>query len=144
MGKDTATLKKSKKVLIFFAILVYVAAIFYAKFLQNGIPGNVNPHYNWIPFFIQYSAAVRLLLFNALVFVPYGLLIAYIGKNKLWFFAVGLLVCFCMELLQPLAHTGIFEITTVIANLIGMVAGYFVFTFIAGLVKKKSIEKDAA
>jgi glycopeptide antibiotics resistance protein len=145
MGSDNATMKMSRKLLIFFALLLYVAAILYAKFLRPGIAPHEDASFNWIPFAIEYNSnAVTSLLLNALVFVPYGLLIAYIGKRALYFFGAGLVACFAIEFLQTVFHAGVFDITTIIADLIGMVAGYYVFRLVAGIICKGKTKKEAA
>ncbi len=145
MGNNTGAMKMSRKLLLLFALLLYVVVILYLKFFQSGLSGYVNPHYNWIPFSMYYTPqTVWFLLFNALVFVPYGLLAGYVKKNTLWFFSVGLSTCFIIELLQPLTRTGVFDLTTVIVNLIGMAAGYYAYKLIAGLIHKGKAKREAA
>lgn len=145
MENDPGTLKMSRKILIFFALLLYAAVILYAKFFRYDISISEYASFNWVPFAIEYDGiSVRSLLINAAVFVPYGLLIGYLRKNAPWFFIAGFLVCFTIEFLQPLFHAGVCDMTTVAADLIGITAGYFVYRLIAGLVHRGKGKHTAA
>lgn len=145
MGENTVTFKMSRKRLILIVLIVYAAVIVYLKFFRPGAVGFEYPMYNWIPFMDMYNIhGVTSLLYNAAAFIPFGVLIGFVKKNAIWYMIGGLVSGFLLELLQIVCKTGVFDMTSVVANLIGMAAGYFVFRFIADLVKNKKTEKEAA
>lgn len=145
MEKETVSLKRSKKLLILFVLLLYAVIILYLKFLRPGAYGLEDPAYNWIPFMDVYNFhGITSLLYNVAAFIPYGILIGLVKKNEIWFFIGGLVAGFLIELLQVVFKTGVFDMTSVVANLIGMAAGYFVYRLIADMFTKNKTEKKAA
>lgn len=77
---------------------------------------------------------------NILLFVPYGILIPLILKNRVILIDViytGFILSFCFELFQLLTRTGQFDIDDVILNTLGAITGYLIFMLFRYLLEKK-------
>lgn len=138
---ETITLKVSKRLLFWIIFAVYISAIIYAKFLRYDVYIS-DSTYNWMPFAHDFSQQAMLsLALNALILLPLGVFIAYVKKPIL--FAAGICACLFIELLQPLFKAGIFDITTVIAEVIGILAGYYIYKLLSLLVLKNRALRHA-
>jgi glycopeptide antibiotics resistance protein len=85
-----------------------------------------------------WRVAMRNLLGNIVVLVPFGFLITILYQNIKWkkVLLIGLSIGTSLELLQVIFKSGIFDIDDIILNFLGVVLGYLLFIFIYGVFKK--------
>jgi glycopeptide antibiotics resistance protein len=85
-----------------------------------------------------WRVAMRNLLSNIVVLVPFGFLITILYQNIKWkkVLLIGLSVGASLELLQVIFKSGIFDIDDIILNFLGVVLGYLLFIFIYRVFKK--------
>jgi len=110
---------------------------------------NFNGSFN-IDFFSSYVNAwnkwsiseLQLIIFNMLMFTPFGFLLPLFWKKaekfKVTFFmSIGLTIC--IEIVQLLTGTGIFELDDLIHNCIGSLFGYFCIMAILSITREKRV-----
>jgi glycopeptide antibiotics resistance protein len=85
-----------------------------------------------------WRVAMRNLLGNIILFIPFGFLLAFGHQIIKWkkVLLIGLFVGVSLELLQVICKSGIFDIDDIILNFLGVVLGYLLFIFIYGVFKK--------
>lgn len=77
---------------------------------------------------------------NILLFVPYGILLPIIFRNRVILFDIfytGLILSSCFELFQFITHTGQFDIDDVILNTLGGIIGYLLLMLFRNLMEIK-------
>lgn len=85
-----------------------------------------------------WKIAIRNLLGNIIVLIPFGFLFATLYQKIKWgrVLLIGLFTGIILELLQVIFKSGILDIDDVILNSLGVIIGYLLFIFIYGLFKK--------
>lgn len=85
-----------------------------------------------------WRVAMRNLLGNIVLFIPFGFLLAFGYQTIKWrkVLLIGLSIGTSLELLQVIFKSGIFDIDDIILNFLGVVLGYLLFIFIYGVFKK--------
>jgi len=135
------TFKVSRRLLFWIVFALYVFAIIYIKFFRYDVYIS-DSTYNWIPLARDFThQAIFSLIVNALFLLPYGVLVSHVKKPIL--FGVGIAICLIIELLQPLFKAGIFDITTVIAEIIGVLLGYYIYKLLSLLALKNRVLRHA-
>ena len=102
---------------------------------------------NWIPFdFVKngYKELLEQFVWNIIMFVPYGILLPAVIKDKFnrWLLILGttFIASFLIEFLQYLSGRNT-DINDIIANVMGGVTGYALFSIYLFLKNKKTTHK---
>lgn len=84
------------------------------------------------------GVAIRNLLGNIVVLIPFGFLLASVYQKIKWgrILLAGLLVGIILELLQAIFRSGILDIDDIILNSLGVVMGYLLFELYKNVFKK--------
>lgn len=140
--------EKLKKISFIILLVLYLIMIFNLTIF--GRVGNAGIRYNLVPFktildyFIRFNqfdlkVIVINILGNIMVFMPLQYFLQRIGNFKKFkfVFLIDFLFIFCIELLQLITQTGIFDIDDILLNLFGMFLVYFGMSFL----NKNKIEK---
>ena len=93
---------------------------------------------------ITYNIDTKLeLIFNIFLLSPIGFFISLYDDRVRWKNAacLGMLVSLVIEICQFLTRRGIFELTDLIENTIGVVLGYIFLKFVLECVDKLKIRK---
>jgi len=74
---------------------------------------------------------------NIALFVPIGFLVPFVYRKMTWKKSIALAVAvpLAIEGMQVAFHAGIFDVDDVMLNALGIIIGYWVFTFIAKWVR---------
>ena len=138
MMKRTFTIKITENFLISISLIIYLATIIFSKFFRYSVYIDTLS-YNWNPFLTDFSNHVLYILFlNVIILIPFGIFCSYKNNNKILTMFSGLLICFIFELLQPIFKAGIFDITTILANFIGILVGFYLFQLFLLLYHKNT------
>lgn len=84
----------------------------------------------------------QLIIFNMLMFVPFGFLLPILSQKTRRFVPVALLSLFVtigIELIQMLSRRGIFELDDILHNTLGSIAGFFLISAIMDSIKNRKI-----
>lgn len=133
-------LKWIKIVLFIFYISILVYFLFFAD-MYGRTSGSTNYRYNLTPFkeirrFIIYSeklgayAVCANLIGNVVAFIPFGIFLPILTKNKLKFFSVAMFtfdLTLLIELAQLVSKVGSFDVDDMILNTLGGILGYLMF-----------------
>lgn len=126
-----------------FIFVIYIMCLFYVVTFQD-IDGQSISGYNIIPFkeMFRYSIGSRLffknVIGNLIMFIPFGFFTAYILREcKLrWILVITFIISITIEITQ--FYIGrVFDIDDIILNNIGGMIGYFIFSFIYNIGRKK-------
>ena len=100
------------------------------------LSGYINAWNNWS------ISELQLILFNMLMFAPLGFLLPLLWKKaeKFWVtLAISLTLTACLESVQFLTGTGIFELDDLFHNLLGSLFGYFCIMAILTTIREKAL-----
>lgn len=100
------------------------------------LSGYINAWNNWS------ISELQLILFNMLMFAPLGFLLPLMWKKaeKFWVtLAISLTLTACLESVQFLTGTGIFELDDLFHNLLGSLFGYFCIMAILTTIREKAL-----
>lgn len=113
--------------LIKICFLIYLVVLFTLKVLYVSDMSSVliNVSFNFVPFS---TFNIRLALINTIVFIPLGFFYKDLFDKKIFLF-LFLSLAPLFELLQVVAKTGVFDITTIIFNEIGLLIGILLVLF---------------
>lgn len=113
--------------LIKICFLIYLVVLFTLKVLYVSDMSSVliNVSFNFVPFS---TFNIRLALINTIVFIPLGFFYKNLFDKKIFLF-LFLSLAPLFELLQVVAKTGVFDITTIIFNEIGLLIGILLLLF---------------
>lgn len=87
---------------------------------------------------------VQLIVFNILMFVPFGVMLPFwkgkgVGARAACF--LSLLATFSIETLQLITRRGCFDVDDLLHNWMGAMLGYFVMVFLLDLARNKRLDK---
>jgi glycopeptide antibiotics resistance protein len=133
-GKDNNISHQLTNVLF----IIYIAAIFWILLLKLGVQFSYmeNRNVNLIPFRELFTSAERIdlaqVIMNIVIFVPLGVYTCLSFKRwgfpkKLFFFCS---ISIMLEVLQYILKIGAFDITDIINNTLGGIAGLMIFEII--------------
>lgn len=100
------------------------------------LSGYINAWNNWS------ISELQLILFNMLMFAPLGFLLPLMWKKaeKFWVtLAISFTLTACLESVQFLTGTGIFELDDLFHNLLGSLFGYFCIMAILTTIREKAL-----
>lgn len=140
------SMSKTQGIILFF-LSCWLLLVLALTTLSRG--ANFTDSFN-IDFFSAYVNAwnkwsiseLQLIIFNMLMFTPLGFLLPLFWKKAekfevIFFVSVGLTVC--IEILQLLTGTGIFELDDLFHNCIGSLFGYFCTMAVLSVIREKRI-----
>lgn len=108
-------------------IVAYFFGLLYAKYMRYDVYMS-EPEFNWIPFHSpNTSQVISSYILNGLIFLPLGALVALRNKHRAVSLLAAFILCFVLELLQPIFKSGIFDITTVLLSVAGVIVGFLAF-----------------
>lgn len=135
------------QVIVLFLLCCWLLLVLALTTLSRG--ANFTGSFN-IDFFSAYVNAwnkwsiseLQLIIFNMLMFTPFGFLLPLFWKKaekfKITFFvSIGLTIC--IEIVQLLTGTGIFELDDLFHNCIGSLFGYFCIMAVLSIIREKRI-----
>ena len=120
------------KELLMLSFIIYILCLFQVVTFQDDVTWASN---NFIPFneIFRYSITSRLFIKNVignmLMFLPFGFFISYYLKNeKVWLtLFITVITSLAIELVQLTMIGRVFDVDDIILNVIGGVAGFFVY-----------------
>lgn len=134
------------KLFLWFIFLIYTVVVLGATFV-NRVPmnyENINIHIfsSYIKVWNRFSVLeLRNLIFNILMFLPFGFMLPLLFKKCEKFYItylVGLCMTFFIEVLQLISRRGIFELDDIVNNLLGCMIGYGIVMIFLLFSKKNS------
>lgn len=118
---------KLRLVAIGLLVALYFLGLLYVKFMRYDVYIS-DYEFNWIPFKSPINTQVLTsYILNLLFFLPLGVLVGLTPKHKTASYIGALALCFLLEILQPIFLSGIFDITTVLLSMAGVIAGFFAY-----------------
>lgn len=77
--------------------------------------------------FVKHNQAIwQQMLYNVLIFIPWGMLLPYLFKvkRKSWIIGSAAIVSFAIEFIQLILKLGLFELDDIFHNTVGALIGY--------------------
>ncbi len=128
-----------RKELLMLCFIIYILLLYYVVTFQDNNYGTNN----WVPFreIFRYNITSRLFIKNVfgniLLFVPFGLFVSYLLKNKTFIpiIILGLIASCGIEFAQiAIGRTG--DVDDVILNTFGALVGYIIYCLINAFMHK--------
>lgn len=121
------------KELIMLVFAIYVLILFNIVTSQESSYGvaNLMPFKEIFRYHIGSPLFIKNVIGNILLFVPFGLFVAYYMKNHRFFpvFILSLISSLSIEVIQGQIHR-VFDIDDIMLNVIGGILGYFLYTIL--------------
>ena len=134
--------KKYRRSMLWVMLGIWVAALIYLLFLYR-IQGRRNSGFTFELFHMYRKAnstgweatqALRQILFNILLYMPLGCILAALMKEMRFSFLVGICISIMTELLQSLTRLGWADVDDVVTNSFGLLIGIGLFKIIRSVI----------
>jgi len=122
---------------LFYLLVVTVSKILYFHLFQTFYNESI---FNFIPFARITLVSYKFIILNILIFIPVGIFYKLMSTKSIFKIIILVLFSFLLEVLQAVLKIGVFDISTIIFNMIGFFIGIYVFVQVKK-IKKKQIEK---
>jgi glycopeptide antibiotics resistance protein len=142
--KNSTTVRKlTCNVFISYVCVILYCTLIYKGYAHYDLKINFLPFYTYRQAWNSFSAwSWQLILFNILLFIPYGFILPSVFNNKWmnrWWAVLlsGIMFSTIIELAQRRFNVGYFDIDDIINNTFGILIGYSVYKTVTAIRQKR-------